>query len=155
MLADKHSDIDQDPRTVSRLELYQGIANLSPNGPSDGGLVVLSGSHKLHQQHFDSLGGFRPEKDLGVGENGYEFLPQDADWYRQRGCKEVKICANQGDLILWDSRTIHWNASPTGERTRFITYVCYCPRDWMCEKDLEQKLEIFQARKGTTHWPVS
>ncbi|KXT02886.1 hypothetical protein AC578_1804 [Pseudocercospora eumusae] len=145
--------IDQDPRSISRLELYQGIANLAPNGPDDGGLVVLSGSHRLHQKHFDSIGGFKSEKDLGVGENGYNFDPEDAEWYREQGCKEVKICANAGDLILWDSRTIHWNCSPTGKQTRFITYVCYCPRDRMTEEQLQRKREVFEARKGTTHWP--
>lgn len=148
--------IDQDPRTVERLELYQGIANLAPNGPEDGGLVVLKGSHKLHQRHFESLPGgtFRAEKDLGVGENGYNFSAEDADWYRRvGGCEEVKICAEAGDLILWDSRTIHWNCSPTGERTRFVAYVCYCPREWMTEEELRRKKEVFDARKGTTHWP--
>ncbi|KXL48056.1 hypothetical protein M433DRAFT_549745 [Acidomyces richmondensis BFW] len=146
-------NIDQNPHIFSQSELYQAIANLSPNGPDDGGLVVLPGFHKLHQQHFDYLGGFRPEKDLGIGENGYDFLPEDAEWYREHGCEEIKICADQGDLILWDSRPIHWNANPTGKRTRLVTYVCYCPRDRMSEKDLGKKLDIFRAMKGTTHWP--
>ena len=153
--AHKPTDIDQDPRKAAEFELCQGIANLAPNGPLDGGLVVLKGSHRLHQEHFDSIGGFRKEKDLGIGKNGYDFTLEDADWYRRRGCEEVKICANAGDLILWDSRTIHWNSSPVGEQTRFITYVCYCPREHMSEEMLSQKLEVFKARKGTTHWPVS
>ncbi|KAK4611586.1 hypothetical protein CLAFUW4_12679 [Fulvia fulva] len=145
--------IDQDPRTIEDLELYQGIANMAPNGPEDGGLVVLEGSHKLHQQHFDEVGGFRSEEDIGVGKNGYNFISKDADWYRAKGCKEVKICANAGDLILWDSRTIHWNCSPTGSQTRFISYVCYCPRNKMSQELLARKRDIFEARKGTTHWP--
>lgn len=150
--------IDQDPRTISECKLYQGIANLADNGPSDGGLVVLAGSHKLHQRHFDAVNGgkFRPECDLGEGENGYNFNPEDAAWYREvAGCPEVKVCAKAGDLILWDSRTIHWNTNPKGERTRFATYVCYCPRSFMTEEELEKKREIFEQRKGTTHWPVS
>lgn len=146
--------MDQNPRRIGQLDLYQGIANLSPNGPNDGGLVVLSGSHKLHQQHFDAIGGFRADKDAGLGENGYDFYGQDADWYRQQGCEEIKICAAKGDLIIWDSRTIHWNASPTAAQTRFISYVCYCPRRFMDAEGLERKLEVFKARKGTTHWPV-
>lgn len=146
--------IDQDPRTIQKLELWQGIAQMSPCGPDDGGLVVLAGSHKLHQEHFDDIGGFRPDSDLGVGKNGYNFASTDADWYREKGCKEVKICANAGDLILWDSRTIHWNQNPTGKQTRFISYVCYCPRSRMSEEDLQKKREVFEGRKGTTHWPV-
>lgn len=56
---------------------------------------------------------------------------------------------------VWDSRTIHWNVSPVGKQTRFATYVCYCPRALMNDEDLAKKREIFQARKSTTHWPVS
>ncbi|RSH91688.1 hypothetical protein EHS25_009057 [Saitozyma podzolica] len=145
--------IDQDPRKIDRFELYQGIANLSPNGPLDGGLCVLKGSHLRHQEHFDSIGGFRPEKDAGVGKNGYGYTEEDAGWYKEHGCEEVKICANPGDLILWDSRTIHWNASPVGDQTRFVTYVCYCPRSLMDPSELEKKLQVFRDRKGTTHWP--
>ncbi|TKA37094.1 hypothetical protein B0A54_11955 [Friedmanniomyces endolithicus] len=95
---------------------------MSPNGPSDGGLVVLAGSHKHHKQHFDQIGGFRPEQDQGAEENGYDYTAQDVAFYHAQGCKEVKICAKAGDLILWDSRTIHWNASPVGEQIRFISY---------------------------------
>lgn len=55
---------------------------------------------------------------------------------------------------VWDSRTIHWNASPVGDQTRFVTYVCYCPRSLMDPSELEKKLQVFRDRKGTTHWPV-
>jgi len=128
---------------------------MSPNGPDDGGLVVLAGSHKQHKKHFDMIGGFRANQDQGAAENGYDFSNEDADWYRSQGCKEVKIEANAGDLILWDSRTIHWNASPVGAQIRHISYVCYCPRSLASEEELQRKLEVFQQRKGTTHWPVS
>ncbi|KAK4958273.1 hypothetical protein LTR10_004699 [Elasticomyces elasticus] len=149
----KTTNIDQNPRKIDRFELYQGIANMAPNGPSDGGLVVLAGSHRHHEKHFGQIGGFRPHQDQGINENGYDYTAEDADWYRAQGCEEVKICANAGDLILWDSRTIHWNASPVGDQIRYITYVCYCPRSMATEQELQRKLEVFQERKGTTHWP--
>ncbi|KKY37934.1 putative phytanoyldioxygenase [Diaporthe ampelina] len=145
--------MDQNPRNHGRFELYQGIANLAPNGPQDGGLCVLRGSHLLHEEHFAAKGGFRPEQDSGERENGYNFTAGDADWYRARGCEEAKVCAGEGDLILWDSRLIHWNASPVGARVRFAAYVCYCPRALMDEAGLARKLEVFRARKSTTHWP--
>lgn len=147
--------MDQNPRNHDHFQLYQGIANLAPNGPDDGGLCVLRGSHLLHEEHFAATGGFRPEQDSGEGENGYNFTAGDAGWYRARGCGEVKVCAGEGDLILWDSRLVHWNASPVGERVRFAAYVCYCPRALMDEAGLARKLEVFRARKSTTHWPVS
>ncbi|WWC91493.1 uncharacterized protein L201_006439 [Kwoniella dendrophila CBS 6074] len=145
--------IDQNPRNVNRFELYQGIANLSSNGPQDGGLCVLKGSHKLHQEYFDSINGFKLDQDAGEKENGYNYKVEEMDWFKGKGCEEIKICANAGDLILWDSRTIHWNASPTGEQTRFVTYVCYCPKSHMSADELAKKAQIFKDRKGTTHFP--
>lgn len=145
--------MDQNPRRHDRFELYQGIANLAPNGPQDGGLCVLRGSHLLHEEHFASQGGFNPEQDSGERENGYNFSHDDADWFRARGCEETKVCAGEGDLILWDSRLVHWNASPVGEQVRFATYVCYCPRGLMGEDGLRRKLEVFRERKSTTHFP--
>lgn len=93
------ADMDQNPRKYDRFELYQGIANLAPNGPDDGGLVVLKGSHLLHEEHFASIGGFRQEQDTGEKENGYRFIPSDMDWYKSKDCQVVKICAGEGDLI--------------------------------------------------------
>lgn len=147
--------MDQNPRKYDRFELYQGIANLAPNGPDDGGLCVLKGSHLFHKQHFISIGGFRPEQDTGEKENGYSFTVEDAAWYKDQGCEEIKITAGEGDLIIWDSRLIHWNSSPVGKQIRFATYVCYCPRSLASEEDLVRKLGVFKARKSTTHWPVS
>lgn len=147
--------MDQNPRRPDRFELYQGIANLAPSGPDDGGLVLLKGSHLLHADHYAAIGGFRAEQDGGETENQYQFTADDVAWYKSRGCEEVKVCAGEGDLIVWDSRLIHWNSSPVGEQIRFATYVCYCPRSFMSEEDMACKLELFRQRKGTTHWPVS
>ncbi|ROW00090.1 hypothetical protein VSDG_03550 [Cytospora chrysosperma] len=145
--------MDQNPRRPDRFELYQGIANLAPSGPDDGGLVLLKGSHLLHADHYAAIGGFRAEQDGGETENQYQFTADDVAWYKSRGCEEVKVCAGEGDLIVWDSRLIHWNSSPVGEQIRFATYVCYCPRSFMSEEDMACKLELFRQRKGTTHWP--
>lgn len=97
--ADLESDIDQNPRNVDRFELYQGIANLAPNGLDDGGLCVLKGSHLLHEQHFKDSGGFKPEGDAGEKENGYTLAEGENEWYKQHGCEAVKICGGKGDLI--------------------------------------------------------
>lgn len=92
-------DIDQNARNVDRFELYQGIANLAPNGPNDGGLCVLKGSHLKHAEHFASIGGFRPEKDAGEDQNAYGYIDEDFQWYKDNGCEVVKVCAGEGDLI--------------------------------------------------------
>jgi hypothetical protein len=89
-------DIDQSPHHVDHLQLCQGIANLAPNGPEDGGLVVMRGSHRLHQRFFDAHGGLDEKR---AKENGYRYELQDLKWFEDNGCKEVKICAGPGDLL--------------------------------------------------------
>ncbi|KAL1413785.1 hypothetical protein Q8F55_001568 [Vanrija albida] len=145
--------IDQNVRRVDRFELYQGIQNLGTNGPDDGGLVVMKGSHLLHERHFAERGGWRPEGDKGEAENSYLFNDDEWEWFKKAGCEIVKVCANPGDLILWDSRTVHWNQSPTGGNWRFATYICYAPRSFMSEAALAKKKAVFDDRLGTTHWP--
>ncbi|TXT06101.1 hypothetical protein VHUM_03574 [Vanrija humicola] len=145
--------IDQNPRRIDRFELYQGIANMSPNGPDDGGLVVMRGSHLLHERHFAERGGFRPEGDFGPTENSYRFDAAEWEWFKKAGCETVKVCAGVGDLIIWDSRTVHWNASPTGSQIRFCSYVCFVPRAIATPAQLAQKWKVFEARKGTSAFP--
>lgn len=40
---------DQDPRTPN-FRCMQGLVNLLPNGPDDGGLIVCKGSHRVSQE---------------------------------------------------------------------------------------------------------
>ncbi|ORY26760.1 hypothetical protein BCR39DRAFT_578472 [Naematelia encephala] len=136
--------IDQNPRSLETMQLIQGIANMAPNGPNDGGLVVVKGSHRIHEDYFETIKGFRNVRP--PNHNGYPFDMDDVKWYLGQGCEVVKVCGGQGDLLLWDSRTIHWNCSPLGTQTRFCQYVTYVPRNLMTEKQLEQKLEVFRAR---------
>ena len=92
-------DIDQNPRRLGELQLVQGIANMAQNGPDDGGLVVVEGSPYLHEQYFDSIGGFKTSQDQGEHRNGYKFTMEDLQWYLDHGAKVVKVCAGVGDLI--------------------------------------------------------
>jgi hypothetical protein len=94
-------DIDQSPYHVDHLQLCQGIANLAPNGPEDGGLVVMRGSHRLHQRFFDEHGGLDEKR---AKENGYRYELQDLKWFEDNGCKEIKICAGPGDLLCMCAR---------------------------------------------------
>ncbi|ORX35381.1 hypothetical protein BD324DRAFT_632596 [Kockovaella imperatae] len=146
--------IDQSPELVHKRQEVQGIANLYPSGPNDGGLVVVKGSSKLHRQYFDEHGRFPFDANVdpkNVKERGMHFDYKELDWYLAHGAEIIKVCANEGDFILWDSRTIHWNRSPQGDQTRFATYVAYAPRKWMTEAELETKLEVFRKRIGTGH----
>jgi len=73
---------------------------------------------------------------------GYGYTEEQQEWFYERGCEWIKVCANPGDLILvrlalppraslssleltirldrlqWDSRALHYNRPPSGDRTR-------------------------------------
>lgn len=71
-------------------QLAQGIFTCSPAGPDDGGLCVMSGSHLLHQQFYAEHGGVDHARIKSL--NSYHFKEEEAEWYKSKGCEEVKVC---------------------------------------------------------------
>ncbi|KAK7537345.1 uncharacterized protein J3D65DRAFT_589546 [Phyllosticta citribraziliensis] len=142
--------VDQSPLRKG-MQCVQGILNLAPNGPKDGGLIVAKGSSKLNEQFFKAhevIG----RKTWG-STDWFGFQPEEVDWFLNRGCEMVKVCAEPGDLLLWDSRTIHYNVLPESQNTRAVMYICYTPAAFATPENLEKKKEIYEKRVGTTHWP--
>lgn len=86
----------------------------------------------------------------------YTFTDEDVKWFsRQPGVEEVKVETEPGDLILWDSRTVHWNRAPTAEQIRVVVYVCYAPRSMASEGVLAARRRCWDEKLATTHWCVS
>lgn len=144
--------VDQSPH-VARFDCVQGILNLLPNGPDDGGLMVLDGSAAHYAELWEH---FEHKKPAG-GWNTRAWQEVDADmcdWLiKTKGCRWVKVCAQPGDLLLWDSRTIHYGAPPSSTNPRFAAYVCYKPAS-MVDDDTRRALrEAFAKRQGTSHDP--
>jgi hypothetical protein len=146
---------DQNPKR-KELACAQGIIQLSKNGPKDGGLIVMKGSAKLfaeffsepRKMNFDDKDKPPPEFD-----DLFLFRPEQLKWYEDRGCELVKVCADPGDVVIWDSRTMHYACFPEGEEVRTIIYACYTPAAFGTKEDLERKGEMFKKFEGTTHWP--
>lgn len=113
----KWPHIDQSPNRLG-LECIQGILNFNPNGPEDGGLTVLRGSHTVVPEFF------KTHKVTNMGSWGFEdfymFDDEQQEWFAEKGCETVKVCVGPGDLILWDSRTVHYNVPPRGEIVRAL-----------------------------------
>lgn len=77
-------------------------------------------------------------------------------WFYRKGmAKWVKVNAEPGDLLLWDSRTPHYNLSPEGECPRFRVYTCYMPAADASKEELELKSSALRETKSTTHWPAT
>jgi hypothetical protein len=94
--------------------------NLAPNGPTDGGLMVLSGSFPLYKQFFEEHAHEEPEGGWPKIDS-YHHTPSQLQWFYDRGCEWKHVDAGAGDVILWDSRCIHYGAAPTGDNARYAT----------------------------------
>ncbi|KAH8425123.1 uncharacterized protein LDX57_002872 [Aspergillus melleus] len=141
---------DQDP-TKPGFRCLQGLVNLNPCGPNDGGLIVCKGGHKISEQFHREMAdepkipAWTPEW-FGFTENGMK-------WLKDHGLKWEKVCVEPGDLIVWDSRTPHYNVPPSGKQDRLAVYTCYTPVREATQEDLLRKKGAFDKRLGTTHWP--
>lgn len=64
--------------------------------------MVLEGSNKLYTELFQHFDHKKPQA-------GWNTWPQQnvdeemCKWLESKGCNWVKVCAEPGDLLLWDS----------------------------------------------------
>lgn len=138
----------------SQRECIQGLLTLyNTDEVNTGGFACVLGSHKNHADIVTKLGkkangNYVPLTseiiDEYVGANGGTFIK-----------------AKAGDLILWDSRTIHTNQPPTSEApdcARMLLaaafFVCFVPRAWATEEDAKTRQKVFVADALSSHWPV-
>jgi ectoine hydroxylase-related dioxygenase (phytanoyl-CoA dioxygenase family) len=114
--------------------------------------VVLDGSLPLFAEYFachDAPDGGWPQADW------FRLSEETLQWFYDRGCKWVKVEAQPGDLILWDSRTIHYGDAARGDRPRMAAYVCYKPAKDISSEMLALKRDCFAEYSGTTHDPLN
>lgn len=93
--------VDQSPLEPG-LNCVQGIMNLMPNGPEDGGLIVLKGSSALYSELFAAFEDKKPEAGWNTKDR-HDHTEEQLQWLYDRGCTWEKVCAEPGDLLLWDS----------------------------------------------------
>jgi hypothetical protein len=152
--------VDQSPLRRFK-HCVQGIVNLANNGPDDGGLMVLEGSLPLYNEFFET---HDPPANGWSWKDNYVHTKEQVQWFLDRGCKWVKVEAEPGDLILWDSRCIHYGAAARGNRPRLATCtyrimvlkidVCYKPaKD--CQPEMLAAREVaLKQYLNTTHDPI-
>ncbi|CAI7639547.1 unnamed protein product [Penicillium bialowiezense] len=141
---------DQDPDKPG-FRCLQGLVNLLPNGPKDGGLIVCKGAHLLSEEFHAN---FKEEERIwSWTTEWYGFTKAGQNWLKEKGCEWVKVEAEPGDLLLWDSRTPHYNLSSETSQDRFCVYTCFMPVADATKEQLETKKMAFEETKMTTHWP--
>ncbi|CAI7629761.1 unnamed protein product [Penicillium glandicola] len=142
--------VDQSPLRRG-MHCVQGIISLSEAGPEDGGLVVYPGSHRLVDEYFET----ETDPSTWTSKDLYWFDQAKLEWFEKRGVRPHKVCAEIGDLIVWDSRTIHYGSEPTeaSNTIRTVIYAALSPAKLASTETLERKAEVFGKYGGTTHWP--
>jgi ectoine hydroxylase-related dioxygenase (phytanoyl-CoA dioxygenase family) len=142
--------VDQSPMRRG-LHCVQGIINLSHAGPEDGALMVFPKSNTVTEGFFDAETdpSTWEQKDIRL------FSKEEIQWFADRGMKPLKVLAEPGDLIVWDSRTVHWGGEPTinSNTIRTVIYASYAPVQLASEETLKRKKEALETFRATTHWP--
>ena len=121
----------------------QGAVNLVDNGPDDGGLVLLEGSHKAFRNYYER----HPLE-------GLDWAPVDMADEEFRRLPVIKVCAPAGHILLWDSKTVHCNTPPNSNQIRMVTYVSMQPRILADETVLKKRIKLYENGRMTSHWCV-
>lgn len=83
--------------------------------------MVLSGSFPLYKQFFEEHAHEEPEGGWPKIDS-YHFTPSQLKWFEDKGCTWKHVDAGPGDVILWDSRCIHYGGAPEeGAAARYAT----------------------------------
>lgn len=143
---------DQAPERKG-LACVQGLLNLTPAGPKDGGLLLMVGSSKLFEKFFEENPARAREAVDPKFFDAYSFNEKEIEWFKAHGCHQIKVNVDPGDLVLWDSRTIHHVALPETDTIRTVIYTCFAPVALAKPEDVEFKAQLFKRWETTTHWP--
>lgn len=144
--------VDQNPFQKPNKVCVQGMVTLLDVTKDIGGLEIVpksnlpEGQEKLRTAypHVDNQGDF-----VMIRPNNKTLITQ-----------RKLVLAEAGDLILWDSRTIHGGWVGKGGTTtrenpslsRMSMTVCMLPRSTASEKVLELRKEGHQKGYGFSHW---
>jgi hypothetical protein len=142
--------LDQNPFSKPDKVCIQGMVPLFPVTAAVGGLAVVPQSHtgeksantkELHS-HWRNTGDFCVLSRKSVLQK-----------------ESILVLADAGDLILWDSRTVHGGLVGTGqaksdtvELARLSQTVCMLPRKTASEATLEGRKNGFAMGAGFSHW---
>lgn len=121
----------------------QGLVNLNPCGPTDGGLIVCPGGHTISEQFHREMAN-EPRIPAWTPE-WFGFTEKGMKWLADHGMEWKKVCADPGDLIVWDSRVPHYNLPPEGKQDRLAVYACFMPVNEASQEDLVRKGKAFDG----------
>ena len=148
--------IDQHPISKPGKQCIQGLVNLLPTSKEIGGNVVIPGSHKFFKDLTDEYHERLSKLPLEI--DHFRFPNDDP---KLSSDKAVMCHMEPGDMLLWDSRTIHCSNSgtsldqETNTLIRAASLICMMPKYLTSEDVLEQRREAVDKLISTTNWTNS
>lgn len=118
----------------------------------DGTLAVLEKSNSYHEE-------FGKKFNVTNKDDWYKLSEEKGElkFYLDKGCKPLKIICKKGDMVFFDSRTIHCGSEPMKGRKspnfRLVVYLCYSPRIKATKAELKKKQKAFDELRTTSHCP--
>lgn len=140
--------VDQGITKGSDMQCVQGLVTLKDASEYTGGICVVEKSHLKHKSLLEYA---------AVTKGDFVFVPTH-DPILDKNQKMIRCKA--GDMVLWDSRTIHCNSpalsrpkSPVNELLRQVVYVCMTPRSKASDEVIRCRCRGAMDNVGTNHWP--
>ena len=126
-----------------------GRARTERRRHENGGTVLL---HRSHVHHVGLSKRVDPDADSDAWE--YFPVPPGDDIFSQ--CKKkVGVELSPGQMLLFDSRTVHRVRGPTDPlgTERVVAFVSMTPASFASKDTLRQRRQAFRLGIPTTHWP--
>lgn len=130
----------------------------------DGGFYCIPKSHLRFSEFAPQLEALYeleiPEVEKRTSRHAYllDFFDRNTDESGKPYCMK-QITAPRGSLILWDSRTVHWNQPASKDRrsnpkVRMVGYLCYVPKERLTDAGRILRKEAFEKGLSTGHNPT-
>ena len=148
--------IDQHPIGRPGFHCVQGLVSLLPTTETTGGNMLVPGSHRLFESIPERYGERLARIDSSI--DHFRFPSDDP----QLLDPEPIVChLEAGDMLLWDSRTIHCSTPGTNADSgddahvgleRVVSLICMMPRAKSNEAVIEKRRAAVLNRTSTTNW---
>jgi len=150
--------VDQHPVTRPGFHCVQGAVTLMPSSPSTGGNILIPQSHRwfsdIPQTYAERLA------RLPTWLDHFRFPVDDP---RLATTPPVMCHMEAGDMMLWDSRTVHCSSpglepplavsnDTASSLIRAVSLVCMMPRSLADEGVIAKRRAAVATRTSTTNW---
>jgi hypothetical protein len=135
----------------------QGQFLFEDSSEGDGGFYCIPKSHLQFDEFAPQLEALVEQEFSTPRERRQARTQFFQDFFGQEAVGK-QITAPRGSLILWDSRTVHWNQHPIKGRpfpkVRAVGYLCYVPKARLTDEGRAVRREAFEKGVSMGHNPT-